>query len=139
MNNIKGILGNLKTNGYKLTPVRRSLIEILSLSSQPLSINELISELKSKNLYPNKTTIYREITFLKGLEIVQEAEFGDGKKRYESQQTHHHHIICIKCSMVKDIQIEKGLNLEELKLFKKTGFKPISHSLEFFGLCLNCQ
>ena len=139
MNNLNGILGQLKTKGYKLTPVRKSIIEVLLKSSIPLSINDLISQLKSKKLSPNKTTFYREVFFLKDLRIAQEVEFGDGKKRYEISKSHHHHIVCIKCGTVKDVQMEKDLLVEERKILKKMGFKPIDHSLEFFGLCLKCQ
>lgn len=139
MNNLNGILGALKSKGYKLTPVRKSLIEILLQGVNPQSINELMLKLKTKGLNPNKTTIYREVTFLKSLEIIQEVEFGDGKKRYEISQNHHHHIVCIKCNIVKDVPMEKDLNLEEQKILSKMGFKPIGHSLEFFGLCKDCQ
>lgn len=139
MDNLNSILGTLKTKGYKLTPVRKALIEVLLRSSNPLSINDLILKLQLENLSPNKTTLYREVSFLKGLEVVQEVEFGDGKKRYEISQSHHHHIVCIKCSVVKDVVMEKDLNNEEKRILKSMGFKPVGHSLEFFGLCANCQ
>lgn len=139
MNNLQSILGNLKTKGYKLTPVRKNLIEILLLSSRPLSIIDLMLKFKLKKMNPNKTTVYREVAFLKSFGAIQEVEFGDGKKRYESKQHHHHHIICIKCNLVKDIQMENDLDTEERRIFKEMGFKPINHSLEFFGLCSKCQ
>ena len=139
MNSLNGILVQLKTKGYKLTPVRKSIIEVLLKNSSPLPINDLISQLKSKKLSPNKTTFYREISFLKDLRIAQEVEFGDGKKRYEISKSHHHHIVCIKCGTIKDVQTEKDLLIKEQEILKKMGFKPISHSLEFFGLCSKCQ
>ncbi len=133
------ILNSLKSQGFKMTPVRKTLVEVLLTSSSPLSIMEILQILKQKGLNPNKTTVYREIDFLKNRQILQEIEFGDGKKRYEISKTHHHHIICVNCGLIKDITMEKDLNKEEQKVIKKTGFKPIGHSLEFFGLCSNCQ
>ena len=139
MSNLNVILGDLKTKGYKLTPVRRTIIEVLLQTSDPLSITDLIEKLKLKKLIPNKTTLYREVTFLKNMQVLQEVEFGDGKKRYEISHTHHHHIVCIKCNIIKDVPMEKDLNATEQKILNKMGFKPIGHSLEFFGLGSNCQ
>jgi Fe2+ or Zn2+ uptake regulation protein len=139
MKDLNLILGSLKTKGYKLTPVRKLIIEILINATSPLSISDLALKLRSKDLSPNKTTFYREVAFLKDLQILQEIDFGDGMKRYEISKEHHHHIVCIKCNIVKDVPMEKDLNSKEQKILKDLGFKPIGHSLEFFGLCSNCQ
>lgn len=139
MDNLNIILSNLKTKGHKLTPVRKTLIEMLLINPSPLSIGDLTTKLQSKKLNPNKTTLYREVSFLKDLQILQEIDFGDGMKRYEISQDHHHHIVCIKCNTIKDVPMEKDLNTTEHKILKSMGFKPIGHSLEFFGLCRSCQ
>ena len=137
--NSSSIIEGLKSKGHKNTKVRQALVEILLGTHSPLSITELLQNLSKKGLNPNKTTIYREIDFLKKQQILQEVEFGEGKKRYEIAKTHHHHIVCIKCNTIKDVPMEKDLNTAEQKILNKMGFKPIGHSLEFFGLCAKCQ
>jgi Fe2+ or Zn2+ uptake regulation protein len=137
--NIQNILSDLKEKGLKNTRVRKSIIEILINSSTPLSVSEILEKLLKDHLNPNKTTIYREIEFLKKFQVLQEIDFGDGKKRYEISEDHHHHIICINCQTVSDIAMEKDLNNQEKQILKQLGFKPIGHSLEFFGLCSKCQ
>lgn len=139
MSNTFDILNSLKSQGFKVTPVRKALVEVLLTSSSPLSIIEILQILKQRDLNPNKTTVYREIEFLKKQDVLQEVELGDGKKRYEISQIHHHHIVCLNCGLIKDVPMEKDLNLEEAKVIKKMGFKPVGHSLEFFGLCHKCQ
>ena len=57
----------------------------------------------------------------------------------EKATARHHHIVCVNCGEIKDIPMEKDLAEEELKVIKKMGYKPIGHSLEFFGLCSKCQ
>lgn len=137
--NTKNILKDLKSQGFKNTKVRQAIIEILMSSDAPLSIADIILSLSKKGLRPNKTTVYREITFLKNLDSLQEVDFGDGKKMYEISSVHHHHIRCIKCNLIKEVPMEQDLNATEQKILKKMGFKPIGHSLEFFGLCQRCQ
>lgn len=139
MNQTDEILADLKSSGHKMTPVRKSLIEVLLNSDTPLSIEEIGNLLESKDLTPNKTTLYREVEFLKEQGLLQEVNFSEGKKRYEISKDHHHHIICINCQTIKDVSMEQDLNQKEREIIQKMGFKPIGHSLEFFGLCQNCQ
>lgn len=83
----------------------------------------------------NKTTIYRELSKLVLEGEAVEVDFGDGKKRYElAKKDHHHHAICTKCNLIKDVRInERGLDLKIKNFFIQR------HSVEFFGLCNNCR
>ena len=132
----KDVMKNLKDKGFKVTKARQDLIELLLASAQPLTVPEISHKLESE---PNKTTIYREITFLKELGIIKEIDFGENKKRYESDlKDHHHHLICLNCQKIEDFELEKDLKIEEKKIKEKNNFKVMSHSLEFFGLCRRC-
>ncbi len=134
------LLKNLKLQGFKSTKIRSSLIDILNKYPTPLSVPQILDLFKKKGLHPNKTTLYREIAFLKDLGLVDELELQEREKRYElKQQDHHHHLVCVKCKSIQDIPMSENLHLENEDLFKKLQFKPLSHSLEFFGLCKNCQ
>ncbi len=137
--NSKNIIENLKSGGHKNTKVRLALVEILQNASTPLSIQDILIKLKAKKLKPNKTTIYREIEFLTNLGLVSGVDFGEGKKRYERTSSHHHHIICVSCKKISDVNLDQDLDLFNAKIVKQAGFKPVGHSLEFFGLCQNCQ
>lgn len=133
------IIENLKSKGHKNTKVRQALVEILLTTHAPLSITQLLQNLSKKGLKPNKTTVYREIEFLVTQGLVSGVDFGEGKKRYERSGDHHHHIVCINCKSIKDISEDIDLDKLHASVVKKVGYKPVGHSLEFFGLCKNCQ
>ena len=134
------IISKLKAGGYRITPVREQIVEIFINSSTPISAGDLIESFKILKIPVNKTTIYRELDFLLGENLIQEIEFGEGKKRYELKTAHHHHhVICTNCRKVEDVDLEIDLHDEEKKIEKHTSFKIQNHSLEFFGLCKNCQ
>jgi len=133
------IIENLKSKGHKNTKVRQALVEILLTTHSPLSIIQLLQNLSKKGLKPNKTTVYREIEFLTNQGLVSGVDFGEGKKRYEGSGDHHHHIVCINCKSIKDISEDVDLDKLHASVVKKVGYKPVGHSLEFFGLCSNCQ
>lgn len=87
-----------------------------------------------EKIHVNKTTIYRELPKMIADGSVVEVDFGDGKKRYElAKSDHHHHAICTKCNLVKDVKVDERYLFPKVK-----GFSLIRHSVEFFGLCENC-
>ncbi len=133
------IILDLKQQGHKITEVRTELVKILLESDTPLTIIDLIKKLERKKLKPNKTTVYREVEFLRDLEVIEEVDFGEGKKRYEISNQHHHHVVCVNCKTIKDVSMDKDIDSYSKRIIEKTGFKSIGHTLEFFGLCPVCQ
>jgi Fur family peroxide stress response transcriptional regulator len=76
---------------------------------------------------------------LKELGEVMEIGFGDENNRYDGKNTHPHpHIICVKCKSITDIYLSE-LNALSLELAEETGYKILSHRLDFFGICPECQ
>lgn len=120
------------------TPARVAIIEFLGLSDFPVDVEQTIKFLRNKNLNTNKVTVYRTIEKLYKSGIINRIEFGEGKYRYELQKNHHHHLICTNCGKIEDVQGDLLENLQS-KINKRNGFLIKSHSLEFFGLCKNCQ
>ncbi len=135
------IINNLKKSGQRITKIRTLIIGLFIGSNLPLSAREILNVLEKMQKGVNKTTVYRELEFLVNQDIVKDLDFGDGKKRYELQDNskHHHHIICINCKRVEDVDLELDLHDEEEKITKSKNFKVLNHSLEFFGLCANCR
>lgn len=140
MQTLEHILVQLKTNGYRLTNIRKAILGLLVKSHEPLSSLGLQSLLLQKEMSVNKTTVYRELAFLKKQNIVRELQFRDSVKRYEIMpENHHHHIVCVNCEKVEDVELKKDLDKAERMISKNMNFKIINHSLEFFGLCAKCQ
>jgi Fe2+/Zn2+ uptake regulation proteins len=123
---------------FKRTPARLAVIEFLTNSKTPVDVEQIIKFLRLKNLATNKVTVYRIVDFLYKNGLIDRFEFGEGKFRYEIKKKHHHHSLCNKCGKIEDIQGEYLDKLEK-EIFENTKFKVTGHSLEFFGICKNCQ
>lgn len=131
---------DLKSKGHRITKARSAIIKILVGIKSPLSVTDLNSKLRSGGVAVNKTTLYRELEFLLAEKIVKEINLGEDKKRYElAGSAHHHHLVCINCQSVVDIDLTNDLSKQEGIIRKTKGFKVINHSLEFFGLCKRCR
>lgn len=136
-----GIISNLKDSGQRITKVRTQIVELFTKSNLPLSAQEILEDLETRGLKVNKTTVYREIDFLTAQKIIKDLDFGDGKKRFElyDDSKHHHHIICLNCKAIEDVDLKLDLQDEENRISKQKNFQVLNHSLEFFGLCSNCK
>lgn len=123
------------------TKARRAFIEIFSATHTPLSAVLILEALRKKSIEVNKTTVYRELERLEKLGIIHEVQMKDRKRFYElASRSHHHHLICMQCESVEDIDLsEKELVREERKITTEKKFMVIRHSLEFFGLCQKCR
>ncbi len=101
MKNPDEIINKIRSIGHRITKARGLVAELFINSSEPLTAQALILGLHTLGLKVNKTTVYRELTFLLDNEIIKSIDFGDGVKRYELQENeHHHHIICVNCKKV---------------------------------------
>ncbi len=112
--------------------IKKQLVSLLEKSEIPVSVPEILKKIKA-----NKTTIYRELDqfLLEGK--ISEVDFGDGKKRYELEKSHHHHLVCKSCGKIENIEIDENKFLKNVN--NKSNFLIEKHSIEFFGKCINCQ
>lgn len=124
--------------GCRTSAVRSAMLQ--SLTVNHCQTAEQIMAGFPKNKRPHKTTVYRAIACLLDNRLIRELNFGDGRKTYElADNTHHHHLICLKCSCIHPIFMRHGLEKNVSKTAKKQGFTITKHSLEFFGYCQKCN
>ncbi|OIP58405.1 MAG: hypothetical protein COZ29_01645 [Candidatus Moranbacteria bacterium CG_4_10_14_3_um_filter_45_9] len=135
------ILTLLKAHHLRLTKIRRSLVDVLFQNEAPLSVQDILCKLRKIQLTVNKTTVYRALEQLQNIGIIGVVRLGDRKQYYElAFREHHHHLICLQCERVEDVDMnEDRLFAEEKKVSDERGFTILRHSLEFFGLCRRCQ
>ncbi|MDO8571826.1 MAG: Fur family transcriptional regulator [bacterium] len=140
MHDSSHILRSLKEKGHKFTKVRKLVLDLLIRSPKPLSSPDIQEVFLNKKIRVNKTTIYRELAFLKDKGVIRELQFGDATKRYEIMpDNHHHHIICLNCETIEDVVLEQDLDTAEKTITQNKNFKVLNHSLEFYGICGRCQ
>lgn len=134
------ILGELKAQGCRRSAAREALLRILATADSPLSVPDMERCLASSPRRFNKTTVYREIEVLKTAGYVSELTLRNGAALYELTRAHHHHLVCVECGSVRDVEVkEEAWECEERRIGKREGFHILDHSLEFFGLCGRCR
>jgi Fur family transcriptional regulator, ferric uptake regulator len=125
-------------SSFKKTPARLAISEFLLNANTPVDVEQIVQYLRSQKLETNKVTVYRTLDALFNNQIIDRVEFREGKYRYEFKKNHHHHLICTNCGNVQDVEADEVEKLER-EIQKDKNFKVKSHSLEFFGICSDCQ
>ena len=128
----------LKSSNLKSTSARVGVMKFLESVEKPADAVMILSDLKKEGISADPATIYRILDILYKKGLIQRLELGEGKYRYEKSESHHHHLICTNCGKVEDVEGEFLKKIEE-QIYKDKKFRLKSHSLEFFGLCKNCQ
>ena len=137
---LASLTGRLRRESRKITGPRAAILEILRHHPHPLTNKEIFSGLPKGEC--DLATIYRAMQLLEKLGMVKRFDFGDGVARFElvgeGEDGHHHHLICTCCAVV--VEIDECFPEEiEGRIARANGFTGVTHRLEFFGLCPDCQ
>lgn len=118
------------------TRPRIAILKILIAHHGPFTVDEILSLKGAQGL--DKVTVYRSLSALEEINLIQRCELGDRISRYEYERGghHHHHVVCKNCKKVEIF--DKCIPNELTRAVHKMGYQDVSHSLEFFGLCESC-
>lgn len=133
------IICELKKQGYRLTPQRRAVIDLLTQSHGQFTPATMLEKLRRTHSGIGLVTIYRTLEIMVGLGLACEVHTSSGGRGYTGGSSgSHNHLICSACGLVVNVA---GQNLDSVKqrLSGETGFSINSHLLEFTGLCRNCK
>lgn len=137
-NRFDTIVSRLKESGCKLTPQRLAVAKVLASSDGHPSVEKIYEELKDDFPTMSLATVYRNVMLIKSLGQVLELAFPDGSNRYDgTRPTPHPHLICVKCRKIMDLDLVRLKDLTT-EVANETGFKILTHRVDFFGICRNC-
>ncbi len=128
----------LDSQNLRKSSAREEIVrEIFSLDKH-FHIQELIDKLNMKNI--SRASVFRTIQLLLEADLLQKTTDLHGHVHYEQtfSDEHHDHLICIKCG--KELEFTSA-EIERLQreICKKNKFKSLTHSLQIWGYCEECQ
>ncbi len=134
------IISTFGKSGLRNSSKRNAVIDAFVSSNTHLNTEELYSIVKSKAGI-GLVTVYRTMRLLVQYGFAQEVDFQDGFTRYEINDDlsgQHEHLICIRCGHITEFKDGAIQNIER-RARTKTGFSPLHHRLEIFGVCKLCR
>jgi len=125
---------SLRAEGRRITPQRELLLAIIQEQSH-LDAEELYRLAKRVSPRLSLSTVYRTLSLLKELDLIEELHLGEEHHHYEPKAEEHHHLICLGCGKV----VECFLTKEMKDLGERHGFEVVSAQIELLGYCRDCR
>lgn len=133
------MLAKLKARDFRITPQRLAVLRVLAASDGHPSVERIHEAVRAQFPTTSIATIYKTVALLKQENEVLEIGFPDGSNRYDGNKPFPHpHLICTRCRKIIDPELSR---LEDLarQVAQETGFRILTHRVDFFGLCPECQ
>jgi Fur family ferric uptake transcriptional regulator len=136
MYNLESIVQRLEEQRYRITPSRLAVVKAVLDLSGHFSVDDILSRVPGVG----RATVFRTIKLLSEMGMLCRVLLEDGSLRYRvsQRQDHHHHLVCVSCASVQEL--DACIDPEVLgDLAQSTGYEIEGHWLEFFGRCAACR
>lgn len=139
----RDVAKRLADEDVRYTRGRRAVVKALMDADGPMSAAELHTAIGAD---VPLSSLYRTLTVLEEAQIVTPHFGARGALRYEFDEWltgHHHHLVCVECGTVDDIDIPQPYEdmVTELvdAIAKTASFDATGHVLEIEGRCPKCR
>ena len=129
----------LREQGYRLTPQRNLIWEVLRDAGRHMTAEEVAAEVRRTLPDVNVSTVYRTLELLVSLDLVVETRLEGSVCYYEvSPEPTHHHFVCTECGSVGHFSDEL-LAPVHAELTQRRSFDVSHIQVTAFGLCKECR
>jgi len=126
----------LHRHQLKATPQRLVIIECMD-SAGHISIDDLFQQIREKFASISLATLYKNIHMMINVNLIREVMIPGQKSKYEIEKRPHAHLLCKRCSELKDIPFDPAPLLQEST--KISHYVTDEVSIVISGVCPNCQ
>jgi Fur family transcriptional regulator, ferric uptake regulator len=120
------------------TRSQERILTVLKDLDRGISAQDLYLDLRRREEGLGLATIYRALEALKLDGVIQVRTLASGESLYSTMQEDRHHMTCLQCG--SSIMIDHcPVHELEQQLHRSHQFKIFYHTLEFYGICNECQ
>jgi Fur family ferric uptake transcriptional regulator len=136
---VEAIIDKIRDRGGRATDARRATIGVLLNKGQThLSAEDIVSQVRLQHPDIAESTVYRNLTTLEALGVVEHVHLGHGPSTYHLTEDGHQHLLCERCGKVIEVPDDIFGPLAEL-LAGDYGFHIHPRHFALMGLCRQCQ
>ena len=117
---------------------QHAILEKLKKCDDEMSGQQLHRELQNGPSSMGLTTVYRHVRALQQKGLIRCRHLPTGEVLYTPVERDNHHMTCVDCGKTIILQCCPLRNIN-LPIDHTEDFNLLFHTLEFFGLCKNCN
>ena len=125
-----------RARGLKITPQRQSIFRVLHESAVHPTAETVFDTVRNEMPTISLRTVYQTLNDLAAMGEIHAIDLGTGSVRFDPHTGPHHHLVCVECGRVQDVEAEfPGVNVPDADAF---GFTVSTTEIVFRGLCRAC-
>src|SRR6266481_8101255 len=126
-----------RKGGLAVTPQRLAIIKVLLSSAEHPRADAIFAAVRAEHPTISLATVHRTLETLCAIGEARKVTMLHDSARYDGNITPHHHVVCVKCRRIRDIEIPR---LDRLLAGQSElgEFTVIGSSLESHALCGEC-
>lgn len=135
---IEALRDRCRDQGIPLTQQKIEVYKALLGSKEHPSPESIYNQLKASFPTISLATVYNNLDSLGRLGLVRRINPLYDQARYDADLSSHTHFICVSCKKVEDMEFDE---VDESIIPKSmaNGNKVISKSIQYTGICKECQ
>lgn len=126
-----------RERGLPLTVQRRVILQAMLERDDHPTADQIYDAVKTRIPGLSRTTVYRVLDTLVQFGVVGRVSHPGGVTRFDAKVHQHHHLVCLKCGVVIDVEDER-LNRIALPPIRTGGFQVHAYDIHFRGVCAAC-
>jgi Fur family peroxide stress response transcriptional regulator len=127
-----------RKGGLAVTPQRLAIIKALLTSAEHPRADTVCEIVRREHPHISLATVHRTLETLCEIGEARKVTTLHDSARYDGNLAPHHHVVCVKCRRVRDIEIPE---LEQVLRGRAAigDFKLLGSSLEIQAVCAECD
>jgi Fur family peroxide stress response transcriptional regulator len=126
-----------REQGVPLTVQRRAVLEVLAGRLDHPTADQIFDEVTHHLPDLSRTTVYRVLDTLVAMGVIHKAQHLGSAARYDPNTERHHHLTCISCHKVVDME-DSALDRIKVPKASSQEFEITDYSVHFKGYCPDC-
>ena len=127
----------LRSSGAKLTPQRVEIYRETARTCDHPDIAVVFRNVRKSMPTVSLDTVYRALDLFKRLGLVNALRPDETQMRFDADIRPHHHFICVRCGLTRDV-FDRTLDRLEIPASAKGLGRVDSAHVALKGLCSNC-
>ena len=128
----------LRRAGAKITHQRMEIFREMARAGDHPDAETVYRRVRERLPTISLDTVYRNLWLLRDLGLITTLGPVHENTRFDANISPHHHFVCTRCGLARDIHAERLSQIEVPDAVKELGAVQRTH-VEFRGLCLRCS
>lgn len=137
MTSVDSVCAKFRTEGRRVTPQRRAIVEVLLKEDAHLTADRILTRVRRELPSISPATVYNTLHELTKLGLVHELDLGLGleERRYDVGTDKHDHMVCLGCGRIEDVPRRDG---KKPSAEESHGFEIVDRRVTYLGFCPDC-